>query len=78
MSILRCENITVEIDSVKIIEDVSLHLEKGEIVSLLGVSGSGKTTLFNVLSGLKQPQTGRVYLSDEDITAKPGQISYML
>lgn len=78
MGILRCENITVSFDGVKIIEDVSLELHKGEIVSLLGVSGSGKTTLFNVLSGLKQPQTGRVYLSDEDITAKPGQISYML
>ena len=78
MSILRCENITVSFDGVKIIEDVSLELHKGEIVSLLGVSGSGKTTLFNVLSGLKQPQTGRVYLADEDITAKPGQISYML
>lgn len=78
MSILRCENITVEIDSVKIIEDVSLHLEKGEIVSLLGVSGSGKTTLFNVLSGLYKPAKGNVYLKDEDITSKPGQISYML
>ena len=78
MSILRCENITVSFDKVKIIEDVSLELKKGEIVSLLGVSGSGKTTLFNVLSGLNAPDEGRVYLSDEDITAKPGQISYML
>lgn len=78
MSILRCENITVEFDGVKIIEDVSLHLEKGEIVSLLGVSGSGKTTLFNVLSGLNKPEQGKVFLGDEDITAKPGQISYML
>ena len=65
-------------DGVKIIEDVSLGLEKGEIVSLLGVSGSGKTTLFNVLSGLYKPESGRVYLEKEDITAKPGQISYML
>ena len=78
MSILRCENITVRFDKVKIIEDVSLELKKGEIVSLLGVSGSGKTTLFNVLSGLNAPDEGRVYLFDEDITAKPGQISYML
>lgn len=78
MSVLRCENITVTMDGVKIIEDVSLKLHKGEIVSLLGVSGSGKTTLFNVLSGLITPEKGKVYLGDEDITAKPGQISYML
>ena len=78
MSVLECDNITVTMDGVKIIENVSLHLEKGEIVSLLGVSGSGKTTLFNVLSGLYTPEEGKVLLDGEDITAKPGQISYML
>ncbi len=63
----------------KIIEDVSINLKKGEIVSLLGVSGAGKTTLFNVLSGLISPDgDGRILLSDEDITGKTGKISYML
>ena len=47
-------------------------------MSLLGVSGSGKTTLFHVLSGLTEPQEGRILLSGEDITGKPGKISYML
>ena len=78
MSVLKCDNITVTMDGVKIIENVSLHLEKGEIVSLLGVSGSGKTTLFNVLSGLYTPEEGSVVMEGEEITAKPGQISYML
>lgn len=78
VSLLKAENITVSFEDEKIIEDVSLCVEKGETVSLLGVSGTGKTTLFNVLSGIKAPDEGRVYLEGEDITAKAGKISYML
>lgn len=78
MEKLKASNITVSFDGVNIIEDVSIHLEEGEIVSLLGVSGSGKTTLFNVLSGLNIPDSGRVLLDGEDITGKTGKMSYML
>lgn len=78
MEKLKASNITVSFDGVNIIEDVSIHLEEGEIVSLLGVSGSGKTTLFNVLSGLNIPDSGRVLLDGEDITGKSGRMSYML
>ena len=45
---------------------------------LLGLSGGGKTTLFNIISGLMKPDRGQVLLDNEDITGKPGQISYML
>lgn len=78
MAILRAENITKEYEDGKVIEDICLQLNKGEIVSLLGVSGVGKTTLFNVISGLLSPDLGKVYLKDEDITGKPGKVSYML
>lgn len=78
MKKLIAEGITVEFDGERIIEDISLELNKGEIVSLLGVSGSGKTTLFNVLSGLNKPLEGRVLLDGEDITFRPGKVSYML
>lgn len=78
MEKLKASNITVSFDGVNIIEDVSIHLEEGEIVSLLGVSGSGKTTLFNVLSGLNIPDSGRVLLDGEDVTGKTGKMSYML
>lgn len=77
-SVLSAENIGISFDGVKIIENVSIRLGKNEIVSLLGQSGTGKTTLFNVLSGLYTPDSGRVYLKAEDITGKPGKISYML
>ncbi len=78
MAKLYAENITVSFDGERIIENVSLSLEKGETVSLLGVSGSGKTTLFNALSGLNAPDSGKVFLDGEDITGKAGKISYML
>ena len=78
MALLSAEHITKRYGDKTIIEDINIELHKGEIVSLLGVSGSGKTTLFHVLSGLTDPQEGRVFLEDEDITGKPGRMSYML
>ena len=59
-------------------ENVSLHLGDKELVALLGVSGGGKTTLFNVISGILKPDSGQVLLDGEDITGRPGQVSYML
>ena len=75
---LKAENITKKYEGEDVISGINLELHEGEIVSLLGVSGGGKTTLFNVLSGLSVPEEGKVLLSDEDITGKPGKISYML
>lgn len=78
MSLLKAEHILKRYGDQTIIEDINIHLEKGELVSLLGVSGSGKTTLFHVLSGLIPPEEGKVWLNGEDVTEKPGSISYML
>ena len=61
-----------------IIQDISIHLNEGELVSLLGISGSGKTTLFQVISGLVKPDSGTVFISGKDVTGEPGHISYML
>ena len=78
VSALQAEGITKSYDGRVIIQDVSIHLEPGELVCLLGVSGAGKTTLFHTLSGLERPEEGRVLLQGEDITGRPGKISYML
>lgn len=78
MELLRSENITKSYDGRTIIEHISIHLGKGELVSLLGLSGSGKTTLFQILSGLARPDAGQVFLAGEDVTGRPGKISYML
>ena len=76
--LLRTENITKSYDSRVIIRDINVHLHEGELVSLLGLSGSGKTTLFQVISGLVKPDSGNVFLNEENITGIPGYISYML
>ena len=78
MSKLLVEHVSKSFDGVPILKDVSLRLEEGELVCLLGVSGAGKTTLFNIISGLMQPEEGHIFLSGEEITGKAGQISYML
>lgn len=78
MTLLKAEHITKRYDQRTIIKDINLELNKGELVSLLGVSGAGKTTLFHVLSGLIAPDEGQVFLEGKDITSNPGQISYML
>lgn len=77
-SVLSAESISKSFDGKKIINNINIHLENKEIVSLLGQSGVGKSTLFNVLSGLYLPDSGKVTLNGEDITGKPGKVSYML
>lgn len=53
-----------------IFEGLDLHLDKGEVVALLGASGSGKTTLLNLLSGIDTPDKGRVLINGVDIHAQ--------
>ena len=78
MSLLSARNITKKYDQRTIIQNIDIHLEQGELVCLLGLSGCGKTTLFHVLSGLAAPEEGQVFLEEEEITGKPGRVSYML
>lgn len=78
MSILEVKNISKSFEGKKVLDDVSIQLNKGEIVSLVGSSGSGKTTLFNIIAGLVKPDEGTVLLNGEDITGISGNISYML
>ena len=78
MAVLKVEGVTKTFDSETIIQNISLELHEGELVSLLGVSGGGKTTLFNIISGLSLPDEGSVWIDNEEVTGKPGNVSYML
>ncbi len=67
---LRAENLVKQYKKRKVVNDMSLEVEQGEIVGLLGPNGAGKTTTFYMVVGLVQPNQGRVFLDDEDITGK--------
>ena len=78
MNVLEVCSVSKSFDGKAVLDNVSLDLREGELVSLLGVSGVGKTTLFNIISGLLVPDRGKVLLRGEDVTGCPGQVSYML
>ena len=68
---LEFENVSKYFGSVRAVDQVSLSIRRGEFYSLLGPSGCGKTTLLRILAGFEKPDTGRVLLNGEDITALP-------
>ena len=78
LEILRVEDVDKSFGDKLVLKDINIKLNKGELVSLVGVSGSGKTTLFNIIAGLLKPDRGRVFLKGEEVTGLAGKISYML
>lgn len=75
--IFQANNISKSYGEKQVLNDISITLKEGELVSILGTSGVGKTTLFNIISGLDTPDNGHVILDGDDITGKSGHISYM-
>ena len=69
--ILGADNLIKKYKNRLVVNDVSVNVKQGEIVGLLGPNGAGKTTSFYMIVGLIKPNTGRVYLDDEDITDLP-------
>ncbi len=67
---LKAENLIKQYKKRKVVNEMSLEVNQGEIVGLLGPNGAGKTTTFYMVVGLVQPDAGKVYLDDEDITSK--------
>ncbi|PXW89345.1 ABC-type nitrate/sulfonate/bicarbonate transport system ATPase subunit [Pseudogracilibacillus auburnensis] len=74
---LTLENISKSFGEKEILRNISLSINSGEFVSLLGPSGSGKSTLFSLIGGLLKPDVGDIFLNGKKITNKTGYISYM-
>ncbi len=68
---IRAEKLVKEYAGRRVVNEVSLEVEQGTIVGLLGPNGAGKTTSFYMIVGLEHPDTGHVYLDDEDVTDLP-------
>lgn len=66
-NVLKLENITMQFGGVVAVNDLSLEVNRGEIVSLIGPNGAGKTTVFNVVTGVYEPTNGAVYYNGKMI-----------
>src|SRR5215469_16598407 len=68
MSTLKTSEISKSYRGRKVVDDVSVSVEQGEVVGLLGPNGAGKTTSFYMIVGLISPDSGRIFLDNEEIT----------
>jgi len=75
--VLEVQRISKDYNGELIFKDISLNLSKEEFVSILGPSGIGKSTLFDIISGLKKPESGKVLINGIDKTEQTGIVSYM-
>ena len=69
--LLRLEKISVYFGKRKILEDLNLSLNQGEILGLLGPNGVGKSTIFNIIIGLLKPNYGSVFIEKKNVTQDP-------
>lgn len=67
-NILRLEDLTMQFGGLVAVNNISLEVNKGEIVALIGPNGAGKTTAFNCITSVYEPTNGRVLLNDEVIS----------
>lgn len=62
---IRVENVSKQFNKTRVLKNVSLEVNKGDIISLIGPSGSGKSTLLRCIHGLEHVDTGKIYMDDE-------------
>src|SRR4026209_1035200 len=71
LNTLRSAHLVKHYGRRRVVDDVSLQVEKGEVVGLLGANGAGKTTTFYMIVGLERPDSGSVLLGHQDLTKLP-------
>ena len=67
-AVLVTNNLSISFGGLKAVDDLSFHINKGEIYGLIGPNGAGKTTVFNLISGFYKPDLGTVIFEEKDIT----------
>jgi len=72
-----CKSFLRQDSQTPVLDDISLHVAKGEFVSIIGPSGCGKSTLLHIIAGLEQPDKGVVKMDGDPSTPRLGHIGYM-
>lgn len=70
---IKVKNIVKQFKDLKAVNDVSLEIEKGEIVCLIGPSGSGKSTVLRCINGLEIPEAGEIYINNQLLDSNNSQ-----
>jgi len=74
---LDLAGVSVSFDGRRVLDDLSMHVDRGEVVAVLGASGAGKSTLLRVIAGLLRPDAGTVSLDGVDITDRPAHLRHI-
>ena len=69
--ILEVQNVTKQFGGLTAVNQVSLYVDQGEIVGLIGANGAGKTTLFNMLAGVFPPTSGKIVFDGKEVQGLP-------
>jgi branched-chain amino acid transport system ATP-binding protein len=69
--LLELDGVRLSFGGLRVLDDLDLHVDEGEIVSVIGPNGAGKTTLFNVITGIYGPDQGDIRLDGESIVGLP-------
>lgn len=67
---LKASGVEKSYGQLKVLKGIDLEVQKGEVVTIVGASGAGKSTLLHILGTLDQPDTGKVFIHEEDVFAK--------
>jgi ABC-type branched-subunit amino acid transport system ATPase component len=76
MPLLELKGVSLSFGGLKVVDDLDIHIDQGEIVSVIGPNGAGKTTLFNLITGIYRPAAGDITLDGQSIVGlQPHQIT---
>ena len=68
--LLKLQNIYKNFGNVKVLKDVNIKINKGEVVALIGDNGAGKSTLIEVITGVHSPNSGKVFFKEKEVQIK--------
>jgi len=73
--VIKVEHLDKNFDNLKVLKDISVEIQKGDIVAIIGPSGSGKSTFLRCINRLEEPSSGHIFIDEEDLTGESVDIN---